>query len=573
MSTRQTDNELQSIISRMSIEEKTGAVCTFGFNGSIPAPNIYDYITRLHCGGLRLMPFVRTFGSYVDPKTGKTVVRIDDQKYFCKKGIPAPAVSAQEYKATLDRLQKVARNRQNGIPLHFSFDQEGDGTEANNVFPYVKIFPKSMGIRATDDRRLAYEVALATGRQGRAIGFNYIHGPVLDICVEPGSPEIYNRAFSDDVDSVTQWAIESCRGYRDSGVIATGKHFPGRGDSPVDAHFEIPVISASKETLLSRELRPYRECINQNLLPSIMLAHSIYPAIDEEHIATVSKKVVTGLLREHLGYDGVITTDSMTMGGIARRYTVPVACAMALAAGADLVLMKAQNTLVNETWNEIRRWIEEGRIAESELDRKIMRILKLKNRYGLFDTPAEVETVDSVLHDRSITQLAHRVGEKSLTVFRRTPDVLPLTPNENTVIIEQIYTLANNEYMHPGILFHHCSEFDPNCAYAEISVKADSDDEAVIQNCFEKFDTIVVTNFYGRGAGANTALLEKLIAKHHQKKVIVVTNTPYALSIPPSAKNVLISFGYTNECMQATASYLFGAGEAHGVIPVSNAVR
>ena len=159
-------------------------------------------------------------------------------------------------------------------------------------------------------------------------------------------------------------------------MIATGKHFPGRGDSAEDAHFKLPVIDVDKDTMLNRELLPYRRLAK--VLPSIMIAHSIFPAFDPDEVATVSKKIVTGLLRDTIGFEGVITTDSMTMGALALRYGVANACAMALEAGADLVLMKAETSLVDETFSAFLQFVEEGRMSEPELDEKVYRVLQTK---------------------------------------------------------------------------------------------------------------------------------------------------------------------------------------------------
>ena len=370
---------LKSLISRMTLEQKVGACMTLAFTGVIPKKHTYDYITKYHCGGLRLTPVSRGSVGYVDPRGGSVVKK----SFSSIKYVNAPLCSASDYKAVLKEFQQLAKSRPLSIPLHFSFDQEG-GMSSNFFFGGASIFPKPMGLRATNDPKMAYLVARANGEQCKAVGFNWMHSPVLDINSDPRNPEIYTRAYSDNAEEVALYAAETCRGYKDSGMITTGKHFPGRGDSAVDAHYNVPVIDVDEKTLWERELLPYRVLIEQDLLPSIMIAHSIFPAIDPDDIATVSKKVITELLREKLGFNGVITTDSMTMGGVSKRYGVANACALALEAGADIVLMKAENQLVEETFNAIKDFVESGRIPEEELDNKVYRILNMKYNYGLF---------------------------------------------------------------------------------------------------------------------------------------------------------------------------------------------
>lgn len=209
-------------------------------------------------------------------------------------------------------------------------------------------------------------------------------------------------------------------------MIATGKHFPGRGHSEVDAHFQVPVIDVELQTLRERELLPYKKLIAENLLPSVMIAHSIFPAIDPDNIATVSRKVITGLLREELGFQGVIATDSMTMGAIATRYGVANACALSLEAGADLVLMKAENHLVEEVIEAIRSFVLEGRIPEEQLDDKVYRILSLKYEYGLFEPEEDRENPEDVLADQGIRQLARQAARRSILTEHNQDRAIPV---------------------------------------------------------------------------------------------------------------------------------------------------
>ncbi len=241
----------------MSKEQKIGALLTLGFAGTMVRPHIYDAILKYHAGGLRLSPGSRLFGSYVDPKSGQTVLDVTDGKGY-KKGLPPPALSPSQYALMLDELSAAAASRPLGLPLHFSFDQEG-GTSADFNFGGVNIFPKPMGLRATGDKNLAYAAARAIARQSKAAGFSWIHSPVLDVNTNPENPEVYTRAYSDIAEEVAEYAVKTCEGFKEGKMIATGKHFPGRGDSAVDAHFEMPVIKADMENMMNRGLPCLRE--------------------------------------------------------------------------------------------------------------------------------------------------------------------------------------------------------------------------------------------------------------------------------------------------------------------------
>ena len=557
---------IRDLIARMSLEQKIGAVLTLGFAGTVPRAHIYKYIEEYHCGGLRLSCDMRQFGSYVDPNGNKTVVKLENADGIRFKG-PAPVPTASQYKAVLDELQSRARKRPLSIPLHFSYDQEG-GSSADFFFGGVNLFPKPMGIRAMNDADMAYRIAKAVARQGKAVGFNWVHSPVLDVNSEPANPEIYTRAYSDDAREVARYARETCRGLKEEKMIATGKHFPGRGHSDVDAHFQVPVIDVDKKTMEERELLPYKELIAEDLLPSIMIAHSIFPAIDPDNIATVSKKVITGLLREELGFQGVIATDSMTMGAIATRYGVANACALSLEAGADLVLMKAENHLVEEVIDKIRSFVEEGRIPMEELEDKVYRILNLKYEYGLFGPAGEGEEPEKVLQEEGIRQLARQAARRSVLIARDQEGSIPVT-GEKILVIEQKVKEYNDIQWHSGILFEACQGYRPNVHYLETSYSYDDTDKSQITQALTEYDTVIATNYFLRGKAKNRDFWEEQISLHPEVKIIIVSNTPYEqLSIPGNAGNVLLTFATSPENIRAVAAVLFGEMEPEGVWPL-----
>lgn len=557
---------INHLIARMSLEQKIGAMLTLGFSGVVPKANIYKYIEEYHCGGLRLETSLRQFGNYIDPKNKTTVVKIENKTGIRFK-TNAPACTASQYKAVLAELQEHARNRKLGIPLHFAFDQEG-GSSANFFFGGVNLFTKPMGIRAMDDPKMAYQIAKAVSVQCKAVGFNWIHSPVLDVNSEPANPEVYTRAYSDDANEVAEYAMEACKGFKEGGIIATGKHFPGRGHSDVDAHFKVPVIDVDYKTLVERELLPYRKLIEAGQLPSIMIAHSIFPAVDPDHIATVSKKVVTGLLREELGFEGVITTDSMTMGALATRYGVANACAMALEAGADLVLMKAENHLVEDTIAAIRASIEAGRISQEELDNKVYRILNLKYEYGLFHGERENVDPEQVLNDKEIISLAKVAARRSILIERDKDALIPVRQGR-VLVVEQQVTLCNDFHWHSGLLYEQCLKYHDQVDYLETSYAYDEVDETQIPETISDYDIVIATNFFQRGKGGNKEYWEQLLAEFPDKKIIIVTNTPYEqVSIPSNARSVLLTFATTPENIKATAAILFGNMKPEGVWPL-----
>lgn len=558
---KKTNSYVKNLIAKMDLDQKVGALFTLGFTGVVPKKQTIDYILKYNVGGLRLTPQAREFGSYVNPASDEEIVTIENLSGIKNK--QAPPVSPEQYKNILSELQELALSRPLSIPLHFSADQEG-GSSSDFYFEGVETYPKPMGLRATGDKNLAYLAAKSTAQQARNLGINWLHSPVLDIATIPENPEVGIRAYSDDVDVVTEYAIETTKGLRDGNVIATGKHFPGRGHSSVDAHYEIPVIDIDRDTLYNRELKPYKELIDKGLLQSIMLAHSIFPAVDDE-IATMSKVIVTDILREEMGFNGVITTDSMTMGGISIKYDVPTACALSLEAGADLVLLKAENDLVPQTFDKVKEFISEGRISEEELDNKVYRVLNLKYEYGLFydNKPVEVEEVNHV-------QIADTVAKKSVIIAKEAEGALPLAKDEKTLIIEQIPMKAATFSWHSGILYENSLKIGADVDYLEIEYIMDEEDITNIKQRLDQYDTIVITNYYNRALLSNMEEIDEIFSGY-DGKLVVVTNTPFQeLSIPNNAANVLISFSNAPRNVKHTANILFGDGVPEGEWPLED---
>lgn len=544
---------ITSIIKKMSFEEKIGGLLTLGFSGTLPRKHIYDFVTKYHCGGLRLSPTTRSFGNYIDPESGKVTVKVDNKHFL--KAEQQPLMELDQYKDVLEELQTLAMARPSGVPLHFSFDQEG-GTSADFNFGGVELFPKPMGIAATGNKDNAYLVSEAIAKQSLSVGFNYVHSPVLDINTNPNNPEIYTRAYSDDVSTVIAYAREACKGFKEANMIATGKHFPGRGDSDVDAHYHLPVIDVDKETLYKRELLPYKVLIEEDLLPSIMIAHSIYPALDPENVATVSYKIVTGILREELGFKGVITTDSMTMGALAMRYGVANACAMSLVAGCDLILMKAENGLVEETIQKIKQFVQEDKLTLEDIEEKLYRILKLKYDYKMF-SGLSCEKPETVIRSGKYSHLAKDIARRSIQDYGVEKIKAPLDRQKKTLIIEQMNKgVPNNGYWYYGYFYHQSLKCGLNADFYEIDYVIDQEDmEKILEMCHQ-YERIIITNFYVRSKKANNPLINQL-EKAYQGELITIVNTPYSFTKSEKNQYSVLTYATTPRNLDAVCDYLY----------------
>lgn len=570
-------NTIENILNNMSLEQKIGQCVVVGMSGTVITNDLREAITRYQCGGIRLSPFTRMFRYFTDSKAKQQELGDDFIPSLQKIADPGkpPYSTPEQYAETLNELRRLAAQRSPSIPLHMVIDQENDTSKDISRGGVVQ-FPSNMGLVAGGSLEMTRDVARSIAIQMKASGLDMIHSPVVDININPNNPEIAHRAFSDDPEVATDYAIAMLEGFKEAGVIAAAKHFPGRGDSATDAHHACPVLDVDRDRLHAVELLPYKRLIAAGL-DSIMVAHCIYPQIDPDHISTVSRKVVTGLLREELGFDGLITSDSITMGALIDRYGIGEACARALAAGVDTILMKAENQWRGEMFYTIQKWVEDGKIDSSELDDKVRRILGVKLKYGLFDDMGVVEAAQAAkpYSDPIIIETSKKAAQNAILVVKDELGALPIDQNKKVLLINQQNSIKspNDQWDHPG-LFSQLMEEDwlTLQTYETTFGSNPTQDEAVL-NFVETnpFDLILCTNYYDRQEKPNT-YVKALIDRGYP--VVLITNTPYCIKevggLIPSAASIVLNLNLTPEGLRTTKEVLFGKLEPKGQWPLSN---
>ncbi|HMB01526.1 MAG TPA: glycoside hydrolase family 3 N-terminal domain-containing protein, partial [Spirochaetota bacterium] len=549
-----------------------GQCFTFMWSGHLLTPAVVESITELHCGNLRLQPFCLAGKrlKYYKVDTATADYQFPDgvtpiAENLFTPGLLAASTPAQ-YASRLNKLQEIAMARSSGLPLGFSIDQEGCFSR-DYCYGGINLFPSAMGLTAADDLQLVYKVNKAVALQLSAMGINIIHSPVLDINVAPQNPEIGIRSFGDDPARVGANALKAMQGLKDGGLITTGKHFPGRGDSRIDAHFGKPVLEVDRSMLKQRELVPYQILI-ENGLPSIMLAHNLYPAYDNKNMATVSPAIIKGLLREELGFEGVITTDSIAMGALMKEYSLAGACARALAAGADMVLNKTETSWRDQGFWETIKYVEKGLISREELDNKVRRILRMKWERGLFHKPqVKVKQADKWIRDKKVIRLADTAARKAAVILKPSP---LLKTDDSILVIEQRLpekTLGQTHQLHRLALTEAVYKYCPRAVAADCEFKATPDDEKIIIPLLEDVDHVIMTNHYFRGCPENnTELVQKIIAAG--KQVHLIVNTPYPFSVVNGAAGIICTFSSAPESLRVAAGILFGRDKAAGSWPL-----
>jgi len=551
------------LVSEMTLEEKIGQCLTLEFCGTIIAPYVFDFVQRYHCAGLRITPHIYTalpYGSRLSEK-GEVKQRL------------SPYATPDVYADILNQIQDLALNTRLGIPLYFSSDQEGDFSQDYSRGG-VNLFPSAMGLAATGDEDFVYKCCRAVAEQNRAVGIRMLHTPCLDVNINPNNPEICTRSFGDDPDTVARFGLAQLKGFRDGNIVATGKHFPGRGDSAVDVHFAMDVNRASRKRLEEVELYPYRKLIEAGL-PAIMTAHTIYEAIDKDNPASVSRKVVQGLLREEMGFKGVITSDAIGMHGVISRFSsYGEACAAAIAAGNDLVLAKGDPGNIPGAIEWMKRYVDDGRIPMEELDDHVRRVLALKWDYDVFKDPkVKPKGAVEIVRDKSVIKLSRQSAQRSAIVVRDRKGILPLTPNTKVFFTDQRYDAYHNKaedtWWHSHMMAEYLREHSPNIADWECELKLTPDDEEHILKGAAEADVVIFHSFYWRGCHTNTHMVRKVIAMG--KPVILVAGGPYKESIAiDEADCLIVTWGSTPRCVENAAAVIYGKGKANGVWPLKN---
>ena len=365
----------------MTVEQKVGQLLVAGIQGTVPGPDAQAAIQNVQAGGIIL--FDRNVSD------------------------------AGQLARMTNSLKEL-----NGdyIPLFLCVDEEGG--RVSRMPPEIDSIPSALtfGSIQNDQFRLnaCYSLGGTLADLCKAFGFNLDFAPVMDVWSNPENTVIGDRAYSTDAGTAALAACETAYGLMDAGIIPVAKHFPGHGDTDKDSHTDLPVVDKTLEELEALELIPFREAIRDERhygayeegkasVPAVMVAHILMTAIDPQYPASLSPAVVTGLLREHLGFDGLVCTDDLTMAAVTDSYGVGEAAVLAVEAGCDLLLICHRADDLTAARSALLEAVESGRISEQRLDESVTRILTLKQQYSLTNDP--VPEPDPAALNRAVADL------------------------------------------------------------------------------------------------------------------------------------------------------------------------
>jgi beta-N-acetylhexosaminidase len=509
----------------MSLEQRIGQLLMIGFDGTVVDAELRRMITDYHIGGIIL--FARNVGS------PEQVARLTNE------------------------LQTIAL--ESGHPgLFIAIDQEGGRVARLTETTGFTEFPSAMALTATCDPENARRMAAAMAAEMRAVGINVDFAPDLDVNNNPANPVIGTRSFSSDPAKVAEYGIAFARGLQENGVLSFGKHFPGHGDTGVDSHIDLPQVPHDRARLDEIELIPFRAAIQADLA-GIMSAHVTFPAIDPKPglAATLSHPVLTGLLRDELGFNGLIATDSLEMGALASKgYPAPVAASLAFAAGADLLLFNRDHAMHKEAFANLVRTVREGKVSEGQLDASVQRILNAKAKFGLL-TPALVEDPARAGESTATAKhqaLALEIARKAITLLKDEASLLPFKTGEPLLVIETPAAKGLGSLLNA----------------TTIEIKNDPDENAIaaaLRRAPDGHKIIVATTDVSFYPG-QVKLVKELLAKN-PNVMIVSLRTPYDIRMLPMVPTVLAAYGGNPPALRAIADILMGKVQATGVSPVT----
>ena len=301
-------------------------------------------------------------------------------------------------------------------PLLISIDQEGG--RVSRLPKGFTIFPPCELIGRCHSGELAYAAAATIAKELKAVGINMNMAPVLDVNSNPDNPVIGDRAFGSSAETVIEMGLVTAAGLHDHKVVACGKHFPGHGDTNADSHKELPVVGASRDRLETVEFPPFRRAVAAGIA-TLMTAHVLYKALDDQLPATLSREVMTHLLREQMGYDGVVLTDDLEMHAIVDHYGPGDAAVRALLAGCDMLLICKEREREIAAFEAVEKAVASGAIDTARLDQSVARIQRVKQRYLLPYRPAAISDAKLIAGCRTHQALLQSIRQANARMDKR----------------------------------------------------------------------------------------------------------------------------------------------------------
>ncbi len=475
--------------------------------------------------------------------------------------------SGEAYEAAylLNRLQGLAK-----APLLVSADLE---SAAGTKIAGATLFPPLMAIGAAGSEETAYDMGRITAIEGRAVGIHMNYAPVADVNINPDNPIINTRSFGEDPGSVGRLTRAFIRGSQENGMITTAKHFPGHGDTAEDSHLLLPTVPGDRERLDKVELYPFKEAIEAGV-EAIMTAHLAVPALDPtpNMPATLSPTIMTGLLRNELGFKGLIVTDALDMGGVTNAYSDEEMSFKALLAGVDVLLMPRDPALTIRTVIEA---VRAGKVPISRIDDSVRRILEAKAKLGLHRNRfVDVDAIPRLVGSKRSLGRAYRAFEAAATLVKNEGGALPLDPGKKTAVFSLSSDLG--DYFAGQAFVAEMKKRIPELMafFADGDTGQEALDEAAVRASEAENVVFALFSSLRSRKGSvdldpkHVALVKKLAAAS-APVAVVSFGSPYFLRHFPEVGAYLCLYRNTPQTQEIAARVLNGEMETRGKLPVS----
>lgn len=468
----------------------------------------------------------------------------------------------------INHLQELAK-----VPLWITADFEGG---VGLRFIGATRLPRAMAMGATGSQDFAYQAGRITAEEARALGVQVNFYPVADVNNNARNPIINIRSFGGDPKQVGLMARAYIRGSQEHGVMATAKHFPGHGDTSTDSHLELPVVDVDRARLNSIELPPFQAAVAEGV-GGVMSAHIALPQIETERLpATLSPKMLTGVLRGELKFNGVIFTDALNMQGIAAHYPNGEAAVRAIKAGADVLLYPPS---VEQAFTAVKRAVQTGEIKESRIDESVRRILSAKSKLGLDRNRfVDIGNIDKALGTTEHQRTAQQIIDNAITLVRDTRNVLPLklAPEQKVLFISMV---DNSEGWRDGVpgsaFFGGLVKRHTNSTHVYVTDKTAPAEFALIKKLAAFSDAVIVNGFIRVAAfkgSIDVSEGEIDLLKHlsaiKQPFAFVLYGSPYLLSFVPELPTYVLAYEYYPGAEEASLKAVLGEIEFKGKLPI-----
>ena len=536
---------VESSLLRMSLEEKVGQLLFTTYHGSFTATDSEAYAQMMHdINDLHV-------GGFITITHGSPLGIVKDQAY-------PTAVLANQLQSKSELPLLIGADYERGTAM-----RQDEGTS----------FPTAMALAAAGNPKDAYTMGKITALEARAVGVQWVYAPVSDVNNNPGNPIINTRSFGEDPARVSEFVSEFIRGVQENGALATAKHFPGHGDTATDSHIDLPTINASRERMEHLELIPFRAAIDAGV-GSIMTGHLNVPAFepDPSTPATLSPNILTDLLRKQLGFQGLVITDALDMGGITVRYAPGEAAVRAFLAGADALLMPP---VPDAAYQALLAAAKSGRIPRERLDASIRRLLQAKARLGLdANRLVDIAALNEKFAKNSWQDTAQEISDRGITLLRDKQQLLPLDGTKPTRAL--LVSLYSDLEPYPG------EDLEPQLRSRFDSLTALRADTKFVHADTLKlpppdsYDIVILALFVRvsdrKGdidVPADQIPLINQIYKSGKTVVTLGLGSPYLIERFPQAETWLSAFGISDVAQISLARALFGEVSIRGRLPVT----